>query len=308
MIAAHQLAEDEERHRAVVAAGRGSGDVLLEALARRSDHWLAWNRATATDPFAVFGLPNPGLAEDLAAIAAELAIASAAGFELRFVNGLELLGSLESSLELARVLTDQPNIDLLHALSLPHPISEDALQLLVRSDRFASLRVLSLEGPLAGAIDRIAEAPWTQPIRALTVAGDFLRRDGARAIAASFPRLRRLVAKGVDAECLAILLDAPFVANLEFASFGGDRMTGVEGRLDDESVATIARAPWQSLRSLHLSGPNVGEPGARALLASETLADGISVSFLDVKLSDEIRAALEARFDVLLPSKNEEEN
>lgn len=306
VIGAHQLADDVERHTAVAAAGRGTGDALLEALARRSQHWLTVAEATAIDPFAVFGFPDPDLPADLAAMAAAFTVASAAGFGLRFRNGLELLDSLESSFELARVLSDEPNLDLLHALSLAHGVTQDALDLLVRCDRLASVRELSLGGPLAGAVARIAEAPWTQQIRALKVAGHFLRPDGARAIAASFPRLRRLTAQGIDAECLAIVLGAPFIANLESAAFHGDKMNGIESRLDDESVAKIASAPWTRLRRLYLAGPNVGERGARALLASETLADRISVSLLDVELSDEIRSALAARFDVLLPSREEE--
>lgn len=308
MIAAHQLDGHVERHTAVAAAGREAGDVLLEALARRSEHWLAVARAAESDPFAIFGPPDPHLKPDLATIATAFAIASAAGFQLRCGNGLEMLDSLESSLELARVLREEPNLDVLSKLSLTQGITQDALDVLLASDRLASLRELSLDGPIAGATAQIAKARWTQQITGLTVAGRFLRPDGARAIASSFPRLRRLVAQGIEAECLAIALTAPFIANLETAQFGGNAFTGVVSPLDDDDAVKIASAPWNALHFLQLSGPHIGERGARALLDSKTLAPGIKLSLLDVELSDELRAALKARFDVLLKSRGEAED
>jgi hypothetical protein len=306
IIAASRIDQHAERHAAIFEAGRGSGDELLEAIARRSGQWLAVERASAADPFAVFGIADPGRDTDVAVIARAFAVASAAGFELRFTNGVEVVDSLESSFELARVLRDEPNLDLVDALSLGHSVTQEALDLLVACDRFASLRALGMDGPLAGAAAHIAKASWAQQITALTVAGDFLRPDGARAIASSFPRLRRLSATGADAECVAILLDASFVSNLDFARFGSDKIAGVDTTLDDESAARIANARWRKLRTLLLASPHIGEAGARALVASKTLPDGLRLSLHESELSEETRRDLAARFDVLLKSRRGE--
>lgn len=304
VLAAHQIDDNAERHAAIVAAGRGTGDALLEALARRSDAWLAAKTAAESNPFAVFAPPDVHLQEDVSTIGSAFAVSSGTGFQARFRNGIELLDSLESSFELARVLRDESNLELVRALSLAHAVTADTLDALVATDRFASLRELSFNGPLAGAIATIARAPWTKQITALTVAGDFLRPDGARAIASSFPRLQRLHAEGIDSMCLDPILAAPFVSNLETVWLGGNRITGVESKLDDSCAERIARASWKALRTMSLSGPNIGAPGVRALLESKTLPEGMKLSFLDVELSDDLRNALEARFDVLLSSRN----